>query len=41
MIAYAPGREAEVVSAIDANGGKGYIVRKSRGAAIEFNAGRP
>ena len=38
MIAYAPGREAEVAAAIDALGGKGYVVRKSRGAIIEFKA---
>ncbi|MFH1732987.1 MAG: galactokinase family protein [Planctomycetota bacterium] len=38
MIAYAPGREAEAAAAIDARGGKGYVIRKSRGAIIEFKA---
>jgi len=38
MIAYAPGREAAVAAAIDANGGKGYVIRKSRGATIEYRA---
>lgn len=38
MIAYAPGREAEAAAAIDARGGKGYVIRKSRGATIEFKA---
>ncbi len=36
MIAYAPGREAQAAAAIDTRGGKGYVIAKSRGAAIEL-----
>ncbi len=38
MIAYAPGRQSEAVAAIEARGGKGYVISKSRGANIEFKA---
>jgi galactokinase len=39
MIAYAPGRQTEVAAAIDARGGKGYVVRKASGATIHCSAG--
>jgi len=38
VIAYAPGCEAEVAAAIDAAGGKGYVIKRSRGASIEYKA---
>ncbi len=34
MIAYAPGCEDDVAAAIDAAGGRGYVIHKSRGATI-------
>jgi galactokinase len=38
MIAYAPGCEAEAAAAIDAAGGKGYVIKRSRGATIKHIA---
>ena len=38
MIAYAPGHQANAAAAVDARGGKGYVIRKARGATIEFKA---
>ena len=38
MIAYAPGCEHEAVAAIDARGGKGYVIRKAGGATTEHKA---
>jgi galactokinase len=35
MIAFAPGHQADAATAIDAVGGKGYVIRKAHGAAIE------
>jgi galactokinase len=40
MIAYAPGHAEEAARAIDAAGGKGYVIAKSKGATIEHRAER-
>jgi galactokinase len=37
MIAYAPGCEEAVAAAIDRLGGKGYVIRKARGATIDVS----
>jgi galactokinase len=39
MIAYAPGCEEAVAAAIDERGGKGYVIRKARGATFEVRPG--
>ena len=38
MIAYAPGRQEAAAREIDRLGGKGYVIKKSRGATIEHFA---